>query len=388
MQYPEEINELCDSCLGRIYAMMGHGLTNKERGRAIRILYSMENNLNIGELKIEKCYICNNIFNDLEKYAEIVIDEMKNYEFNTFLVGIRIDDNVLEKEKKIHEKYGNMGESIKNELSREIGKIISNRMNKNVDLKDPELSAIIDVDYYSVEIKAKSIYIYGRYRKYSRNIPQTRWIHNKGDKSVEERIGEIAIKYFKGNKFYLHGAGREDVDVLMLGNGRPFILEITNPKIRNYDLREIEKEVNEKNRGIIEIFDLRYSSSKEVEEIKSKEYPKVYELEIELEKEIPTEEIVKKLKSLENVIIDQRTPLRVIKSRSDMHRKKRIRRIEIKNVEDKKIILEIETDPGTYVKEFVHGDNGRTNPSISSILDQKIKIIRLDVVKILEPEER
>ncbi|MGC9166176.1 MAG: tRNA pseudouridine(54/55) synthase Pus10 [Thermoplasmata archaeon] len=388
MQYPEEINELCDSCLGRIYAMMGHGLTNKERGRAIRILYSMENNLNIGELKIEKCYICNNIFNDLEKYAEIVIDEMKNYEFNTFLVGIRIDDNVLEKEKKIHEKYGNMGESIKNELSREIGKIISNRMNKNVDLKDPELSAIIDVDYYSVEIKAKSIYIYGRYRKYSRNIPQTRWIHNKGDKSVEERIGEIAIKYFKGNKFYLHGAGREDVDVLMLGNGRPFILEITNPKIRNYDLREIEKEVNEKNRGIIEIFDLRYSSSKEVEEIKSKEYPKVYELEIELEKEIPNEEIVKKLKSLENVIIDQRTPLRVIKSRSDMHRKKRIRRIEIKNVEDKKIILEIETDPGTYVKEFVHGDNGRTNPSISSILDQKIKIIRLDVVKILEPEER
>ncbi|MGC8992505.1 MAG: tRNA pseudouridine(54/55) synthase Pus10, partial [Thermoplasmata archaeon] len=326
MQYPEEINELCDSCLGRIYAMMGHGLTNKERGRAIRILYSMENNLNIGELKIEKCYICNNIFNDLEKYAEIVIDEMKNYEFNTFLVGIRIDDNVLEKEKKIHEKYGNMGESIKNELSREIGKIISNRMNKNVDLKDPELSAIIDVDYYSVEIKAKSIYIYGRYRKYSRNIPQTRWIHNKGDKSVEERIGEIAIKYFKGNKFYLHGAGREDVDVLMLGNGRPFILEITNPKIRNYDLREIEKEVNEKNKGIIEIFDLRYSSSKEVEEIKSKEYPKVYELEIELEKEIPNEEIVKKLKSLENVIIDQRTPLRVIKSRSDMHRKKRIRR--------------------------------------------------------------
>ena len=54
MQYPEEIKELCDSCLGRIYAMMGHGLTNKERGRAIRILYSMENNLNIDELKIEK----------------------------------------------------------------------------------------------------------------------------------------------------------------------------------------------------------------------------------------------------------------------------------------------------------------------------------------------
>jgi tRNA pseudouridine synthase 10 len=29
---------------------------------------------------------------------------------------------------------------------------------------------------------------------------------------------------------YLHAAGREDIDVRMLGTGRPFVFEIINPK--------------------------------------------------------------------------------------------------------------------------------------------------------------
>ncbi|MGC8692239.1 MAG: tRNA pseudouridine(54/55) synthase Pus10 [Thermoplasmata archaeon] len=388
MEYPEEIEELCDSCLGRIYAMKGHGLTNRDRGRAIRVIYAMEKNMNYEEVKAEKCSLCNNIFNDIEKFADIAIEEMKNYEFKTFLIGVRIDQSLLEKEKILHEKYGNFGESIKNELSREIGKQISVKIKRDVDLKEPDLTVIIDIDYYSAEIKSRSVFIKGRYRKYVRNIPQTRWMHDKGEKSVEERIGEIAINQFKGDNFYLHGAGREDVDVLMLGNGRPFILEITNPRLRYLDLKSIENEVNEKNKNIIEIENLEYSNSKEVEELKSKEFIKTYDLEIEMEREISYDELYSKLKSLENMIIDQRTPLRVIKSRSDKIRKKRIRKIEIKNIEGRVVEIEIETDPGTYIKEFAHGDNGRTTPSISSVLDQKIKIIKLDVVKILEPEER
>jgi tRNA pseudouridine synthase 10 len=30
---------------------------------------------------------------------------------------------------------------------------------------------------------------------------------------------------------YLHAAGREDIDVRMLGQGRPFIIEFVNPKL-------------------------------------------------------------------------------------------------------------------------------------------------------------
>jgi tRNA pseudouridine synthase 10 len=34
---------------------------------------------------------------------------------------------------------------------------------------------------------------------------------------------------------------------------------------------------------------------------------------------------------------------------------------------------------GTYVKEFVHGDLGRTTPNIGSLLDCRADILQLDV---------
>ena len=42
--------------------------------------------------------------------------------------------------------------------------------------------------------------------------------------------------------------------------------------------------------------------------------------------------------------------------------------------------LDLETEAGTYVKEFVHGDFGRTLPNLSSVLgDCETDIIELDV---------
>ena len=35
--------EICDSCLGQIFANRGHGLTNRERGRAWKTVLAMEN---------------------------------------------------------------------------------------------------------------------------------------------------------------------------------------------------------------------------------------------------------------------------------------------------------------------------------------------------------
>lgn len=40
------------------------------------------------------------------------------------------------------------------------------------------------------------------------------------------------------------------------------------------------------------------------------------------------------------------------------------------------------TQAGTYVKELVHGEFGRTSPSIASIIGQEIDIVALDVIAI------
>jgi tRNA pseudouridine synthase 10 len=45
-------------------------------------------------------------------------------------------------------------------------------------------------------------------------------------------------------------------------------------------------------------------------------------------------------------------------------------------------ILRLRTQAGTYVKEFVHGDAGRTAPSLGDLLGCRAEIIQLDVTAI------
>ena len=47
-----------------------------------------------------------------------------------------------------------------------------------------------------------------------------------------------------------------------------------------------------------------------------------------------------------------------------------------------KVEFEVKGEAGLYVKELMHGDNGRTKPSVAEILGNPAKVEELDVVKI------
>ena len=64
---------LCDSCLGRQFINI-EGSNNKERGRNIRKLLSIEES--------RHCWLCDGIMNDIEKLADIAINALKEYEFD------------------------------------------------------------------------------------------------------------------------------------------------------------------------------------------------------------------------------------------------------------------------------------------------------------------
>ena len=58
----------------------------------------------------------------------------------------------------------------------------------------------------------------------------------------------------------------------------------------------------------------------------------------------------------------------------------------VKNDKSDRILFKLElcTQAGTYVKEFVHGDFGRTTPSLSTILGcDDVDILALDVKNIV-----
>ncbi|MDL5501640.1 MAG: tRNA pseudouridine(54/55) synthase Pus10, partial [Candidatus Methanoperedens sp.] len=72
-----------------------------------------------------------------------------------------------------------------------------------------------------------------------------------------------------------HGAGREDIDALMLGEGRPFIVEAKKPHKRHIDLEALESEINTKSDGKIEVQGLKFVESEAVEQLKSMKADKV-----------------------------------------------------------------------------------------------------------------
>ena len=90
-----------------------------------------------------------------------------------------------------------------------------------------------------------NLWLESRYRKLRRGLPQTIFYcpRCKGDRrrrqgcepcggfgkltreSVQELIARRVVPTMQAKTGQFHGAGREDIDVLMLGRGRPFVFE-------------------------------------------------------------------------------------------------------------------------------------------------------------------
>jgi tRNA pseudouridine synthase 10 len=200
--------------------------------------------------------------------------------------------------------------------------------------------------------------------------------------SVEKIISEPFVKNTKGNNSSFHGAGREDIDVRMLGNGRPFVLEINNPMIRTIPLDIISKEINEKNKDIVEIHNLHFCDKKEIKRIKGSAFKKVYLVEIEGKNEFKREKLLKVALALRGKTIEQFTPTRVAKRRANKIRRRQIYECNLEQLEEKRASFTIESESGTYIKELITGDEGKTIPSFSELIGQPCTVITLDVIEI------
>ena len=93
------------------------------------------------------------------------------------------------------------------------------------------------------------------------------------------------------------------------------------------------------------------------------------------------------MEKLQGCTLAQRTPERVAHRRADKIRKRKV--IETSNPSvtiDSDGVMHAEfslrCESGTYVKETVHGDGGRTQPSIASLIKAKCTVEWLDVADI------
>ncbi|HJX56701.1 MAG TPA: tRNA pseudouridine(54/55) synthase Pus10 [Methanoregula sp.] len=389
--------ECCDHCLGRFFGKRSHGLTDDERGRSLKIALALTENLPYTKFS-GLCWVCGNFFDAVPEWADRVISSLAGIEFSTFLIGCRVPPLIAENEEMVWSDLSLAEpEPFKSEVNREVGKAVSARIGKTVDFKKPDVVVILDLSAGLTEVQINSVLFYGRYKKFERGIPQTHWDCRacKGAgcekcnftgaqylDSVEELIGRPVITAFNAKGAVLHGAGREDIDARMIGTGRPFILEVVEPRKRSLDLAELEKEINRTAEGRVSVSIKRWSDRTEVETLKSNKAHKKYRILVEVDGALSADMFANALKTLQGATIHQRTPERVAHRRADKIRERIVLDIEYAGEQDGKFVVEVLGEAGLYIKELVSGDGGRTRPSLAEILNRSAHVFSLDVVQV------
>lgn len=235
-----------------------------------------------------------------------------------------------------------------------------------------------------------SLYAGGRYCKYSRKVSQSPWTIDgvsKSEGSVQEYIGPILKKLYRADDCKFLSAGREDIDVRMLGRGRPWAMEMINPrrpKIPAEEYQIAQREMNALAGGNVFILDLQAVSEAQIKLLKEGEDTKQKGYRAVVWSAHPmSEALISGVAQEGEFAIDQLTPIRVLHRRSLMNRKKTIHTMKAQLINPHYAILDLTTQAGTYIKEFVHSDLGRTKPSFGDFIKQEqVDILQLDVMDV------
>ncbi|MEM4314862.1 MAG: tRNA pseudouridine(54/55) synthase Pus10 [Nitrososphaerota archaeon] len=417
---------LCDYCLGRQFARISTGLSNRERGRAIKLVLLMDawkagdrEKLTIlavnagveaaadevarlsGERPQQNpCSICGGRLSEetFRTMAEKIVANLAEYEYRSFLVGASVPALVRELDDNIRSAYGlDTGEDFKNDVTREVGKLINMYTGAVTDHLTPDITVIVNIFTEAHQIIPSPLFIRGNYLKHQRNIPQSVWhcrrcwgrgCSNCGytgreyPTSVSEIIGLPAVELFKAEGFKFHAAGREDVDALVEGEGRPFVLELKRPRKRLLNLDDVERILNERASGLVSVRNLRYASRREMRELKITSHitVKTYSVGTEFEREVDQSKLLEVENSLRGAMVEQWTPSRVLKRRGEKLRRKLVHEVKATQIGPNKVNFTIRCQGGLYVKELITGDGGRTKPSVAEMLDNNPVKIELTVV--------
>lgn len=343
-----------------------------------------------------RCPVCRGLRLKKEELINNALQKINQnkYEWDTFWIGLKL---IKQKSQEIEELRRIFKKEFKKELLLQLEKVSG----KRAQISNPDLFIIFS-EAGKVYVESRPIYIEGNYTKLVKYISQIKWIcpecNGSGCFECDFRgrhfatsIGElleIPLKTtFLCDKVYLHAGGREDVDVLVLEKGRPFVVEIRNPKKKlSFKLEEIEQLINDFAKGMIEVKLKEFVAPTRKSEIKliSEKSFKKYVGIVKFSTSISSTELLKLSEFFNNKFIEQRTPLRVLQRRSDILRKKLIKECNFTRITDHLAKFEVVCEGGTYIKEFINGDDGRTSPSVSEVLGTQAMCAELQFVGVCE----
>ncbi len=420
---------LCDACLGRPVADRSFGLTNEERGRALRTTVALADDEPYESVDPVDCWVCDGYAGTFDAIAETVVESLAGLEFDTYQLGTKVPPLIEENDRLLREDAGfaeDAGEPFKREVNREVGRRVGEATGATFEVERPDVLCVVDlaafdafdtletgtVTDHAVDVQVNPAFVYGRYRKLERDVPQTEWpcrecgaegtqLGPDGEEpctycdgsgymyetSIEQVVRPHVVEAMEGEEGTFHGAGREDVDARMLGDGRPFVLEVKQPRRRTPDVDDLEERINDAAAGAVEVEGLRLATYEMVERVKEHDASKHYEADVAFADPITEDAFDAALAELEGATVEQYTPQRVDHRRANLTRTRTVYAVDGDLLEPTRAEVRIHGEGGLYVKELISGDDGRTEPSLAGLLETEATVTALDVTAVEGEDE-
>ena len=235
---------VCHICIGRLFAKNLGLLSHEQLGKKIYNLLKKK--------EPTKCFICKNFLLQKNHFVNKLLEVSSEYEFSTFLVGAILKPSIIDNDDEIRSKFQLRGiDGVKTDFTNQIAKTFSRKTKTRIDYLNPEITLTIDLKSDSCQAKSKPLFLFGKYTKTERGIPQKekpcsncggngcRSCKNHGIctfDSVEGKISKLVFDKFGAEQIKIMWIGGEDKTSLVLNKGRPFFAKVINPKKRNVKL--------------------------------------------------------------------------------------------------------------------------------------------------------
>jgi tRNA pseudouridine synthase 10 len=335
------------------------------------------------------CYICRGGALEVERMTDEAAALIKKEDASGFSLSTMIPKEWLIREEDAWDVRG--GQSIKDFINRKIARELQTVTGLPYE-NEADCRMVFDFARGTVSLERNDLFIFGRYKKLVQGLSQSRWLcshcngkgcdacggKGKNYESVEERVGEPLKNATRADGYVMHASGREDVDATNTA-GRAFVLMLANPRKRALDLERASVEIAES--GEVSVSGLRIVGRPFVEVVTESHFDKTYEAYVEFGKPLTAEDLAC-IKEMEEKTLAQQTPQRVAHRRADLVRYRKVKRLEILSTAGGRAVLRITAEAGTYIKELISGDDGRTQPSIAELLKTDAKCTKLVVEQI------
>jgi tRNA pseudouridine synthase 10 len=328
------------------------------------------------------CSLCEGLMAKATAMGELALKSLSSYEYKTFAVGVTLPEGVQEREDELRSVLRLKGkETIKTQAARRLAAFVYGSTKKKMDKKNPDVTILANFGTGEVSVTSKPIFYYGRYtkpgglaqrRSYCRDCrglgcPKCHGTGYEQELSVEDVLLRKLSGFSGSSRMVFTWLGSEDKESRVHQPGRPFVVEIKNPKKRKLPRRfgaRFQKGRLAVTRGrVLPSKPIRFPSFRFKSAIRA-----VAESRI-------TPDAVKKLRSA-----FKRTPVVFLRPNSKPTTK--MVYSVTATARGRVLFIRAELDGGLPVKRFVSGE--LVSPSVSEVLKAEVSCRSFDILEVRE----